>query len=177
MLPLTPTSNCSRSHQLRVHLQHAKHPILFDTLYGSRCDADGRERGLVKRTEDTADTVSDHTASHCVPSLRLHAFQLHFVHPVSGCEMVLTAPMVAPTARSYGALVRELSETAAAQLPPVQGQTGVHASIGACVESHFYSAVDGAKILDTAIGDAARQLLQYNVSSAGAEDDIATDSD
>jgi len=57
-----------RTHQLRVHMQSLGHPIVGDSLYG------GNEEGLAKR-------------------LLLHAHTLDFVHPVTGKNLKLVAPL------------------------------------------------------------------------------------
>lgn len=57
-----------RSHQLRVHLQAIGHPILGDTLYGSR---EGQARA---------------------DRLLLHAHELAFAHPVTGEMLRFSAP-------------------------------------------------------------------------------------
>ncbi len=63
-----------RTHQIRVHAQHAGHPIAFDDRYGDR-EFDGQltETGLDR--------------------LFLHAAALRFEHPASGETMRIEAPM------------------------------------------------------------------------------------
>ncbi|CAJ1000858.1 RluA family pseudouridine synthase [Brevibacillus aydinogluensis] len=56
-----------RTHQIRVHFQHIGHPLVGDAMYGGNS-------GLIRRQA-------------------LHAWRLSFVHPVSGEEIVCTAPM------------------------------------------------------------------------------------
>jgi len=60
-----------RTHQIRVHLQAIKHPVVGDLVYGG---SSGR---------------------HSVPSQRqfLHAYQLEFAHPVTGEKLTLEAPL------------------------------------------------------------------------------------
>ncbi len=74
-----------RTHQIRVHLRHARHPIMGDSVYGGRplllsqLKHDYRlkhgemERPLISRTA-------------------LHAEELTVSHPVSGADVVITAP-------------------------------------------------------------------------------------
>ena len=57
-----------RTHQIRVHLAHAGHPILGDALYAP---AQARARA---------------------PRQMLHAWRLSFRHPVSGEQLTFTAP-------------------------------------------------------------------------------------
>jgi 23S rRNA pseudouridine955/2504/2580 synthase len=81
--PLKVFSRCSwveaqpitgRTHQIRVHTQHAGHPILGDTKYQSgRAETVAREIGLGR--------------------LFLHAAQLTVPHPVSGDLLTIKAPL------------------------------------------------------------------------------------
>lgn len=63
LIPLT-----GRTHQLRVHLRQAGHPILGDALYG------------------------DAAVRDAAPRLLLHACELDFVHPISGHAIHITSP-------------------------------------------------------------------------------------
>jgi 23S rRNA pseudouridine1911/1915/1917 synthase len=60
-----------RSHQIRVHLSEAGHPLLGDGRYGGSARAAGRD----------------------IPRQMLHAAKLSLVHPVSGEPLVLEAPL------------------------------------------------------------------------------------
>ena len=70
-----------RTHQIRVHMQHLKHPILGDPLYG----------GALKLPKGASDEL--------VAVLRgfrrqaLHAETLEFAHPVNGAPVRCTAPV------------------------------------------------------------------------------------
>lgn len=55
-----------RTHQIRVHMAHMGHPLLGDDLYGGNMD-------LIRRQA-------------------LHAFRLSFKHPMTGKELLITAP-------------------------------------------------------------------------------------
>ena len=57
-----------RTHQIRVHMAHVKHPVLGDATYGGA------------------------TPSFAMQGQVLHAAQLSFVHPVTGQDMTFTAP-------------------------------------------------------------------------------------
>lgn len=57
-----------RTHQIRVHMQAVHHPVCGDPVYGW-------ERGVK------------------VPCLMLHAYTLRFLHPRTGEELFLTAPL------------------------------------------------------------------------------------
>jgi 23S rRNA pseudouridine1911/1915/1917 synthase len=56
-----------RTHQIRVHLAHIKHPVVGDSVYG------GGRRG--KKGEEVLQKF---------PRQALHAVELHFIHPRSG---------------------------------------------------------------------------------------------
>jgi 23S rRNA pseudouridine955/2504/2580 synthase len=65
-----------RTHQIRVHLAHLKHPVLGDDKYG--------DYELNKRLRRTG-----------LPRMFLHAARLAFVHPGTGEDLVLEAPLPA----------------------------------------------------------------------------------
>ncbi len=56
-----------RTHQLRVHLKALKAPIVGDKIYGN--------------------------AKKDAPNMLLHAYKLNFIHPFSGAEIQLEAPI------------------------------------------------------------------------------------
>lgn len=58
-----------RTHQIRVHMAHIKHPVAGDGVYGP-----GRNNRMF-------------------PRQMLHAFKLAFKHPASGRQMSFTAPL------------------------------------------------------------------------------------
>ena len=60
-----------RTHQIRVHLAHLKHPVLGDAVYGGRQDG-----------------IPVHPARQL-----LHAWKLQFTHPGSGERVSFTAPI------------------------------------------------------------------------------------
>lgn len=63
-----------RTHQIRVHTQHAGHPIACDDKYGEAAfDEKMRSKGLKR--------------------LFLHAWKLTFTHPVDGREVLIEAPL------------------------------------------------------------------------------------
>lgn len=66
LLKLIPETG--RTHQLRLHMASIGHPLAGDWLYG---------------TEDKA----------LIPRPALHSYSLHLIHPVTGEELHLTAPM------------------------------------------------------------------------------------
>jgi len=62
-----------RTHQIRVHCAHVRHPVLGDTVYG---------RGKAERRLGLD-----------VPRQMLHAHRLAFTHPATGRRVELTAPL------------------------------------------------------------------------------------
>jgi 23S rRNA pseudouridine1911/1915/1917 synthase len=66
-----------RTHQLRVHLAAAGHPIVGDRVYGGRPGAGGTVR---------------------FPRQALHAEEIRFVHPVHGGAMAVRSPVPADIA-------------------------------------------------------------------------------
>ncbi|MBN2185101.1 MAG: RluA family pseudouridine synthase [Candidatus Krumholzibacteriota bacterium] len=74
-----------RTHQIRVHLSHAGHPVLGDPVYGGR----KVRRGSLSKE----DMESGHRALTLIDRQALHAGELSFFHP-SRKEMVsFTAPL------------------------------------------------------------------------------------
>ena len=61
-----------RTHQIRVHMSHSKHPVLGDTTYGYKAT---RLKGIE------------------VPRVMLHSTELRVAHPESGEEMCFEAPL------------------------------------------------------------------------------------
>ncbi|OPX98963.1 MAG: Ribosomal large subunit pseudouridine synthase D [Syntrophorhabdus sp. PtaU1.Bin002] len=57
-----------RTHQIRVHLAHIGHPVVGDETYGKR-------------------------AKHLCDRPLLHAYRIAFVHPISGSQIAIEAPM------------------------------------------------------------------------------------
>jgi len=62
------TLHTGRTHQIRVHMAHLGHALLGDALYGGPMNA-----GITRQA--------------------LHAFRLHFAHPVTGAPLQLEAPL------------------------------------------------------------------------------------
>ncbi len=76
-----------RTHQIRVHMQHAGHPLLGDPLYGLPAQ---EQRSLLNRggyDEETREQIVT------FPRQALHAAEIAFIHPVTGEEMGFEAPM------------------------------------------------------------------------------------
>ena len=70
-----------RTHQIRVHMAHLKHPILGDPLYG----------GPLKLPKAASDELAD--ALRGFKRQALHAEPLEFTHPASGEPVRCTAPV------------------------------------------------------------------------------------
>jgi 23S rRNA pseudouridine1911/1915/1917 synthase len=76
-----------RTHQIRVHMAHIKHPIVGDPVYSPRAV---RGRGLDPALRERLSTF---------PRQALHARELEIVHPVSGERMQWTAGIPADMQR------------------------------------------------------------------------------
>jgi len=87
-----------RTHQIRVHMAHVRHPIVGDPLYGGAFRLPkGATEALVARLQGFRRQA-------------LHAEKLSFAHPASGEAVTVTAPMPA----DMQALVLDLREDTAA---------------------------------------------------------------
>ena len=74
-----------RTHQLRVHMQHIGYPIFADDIYGGGLS---HSRGLSPQIR------KNYSALHkLMPRQALHALSISFVHPGTGQEMEITAPL------------------------------------------------------------------------------------
>jgi 23S rRNA pseudouridine1911/1915/1917 synthase len=70
-----------RTHQIRVHMAHVKHPIVGDPLYG------GSFRLPKAATPQLAEAL------RAFPRQALHAERLTFRHPVTGADVATHAPL------------------------------------------------------------------------------------
>jgi 23S rRNA pseudouridine1911/1915/1917 synthase len=95
LLRLKPETG--RTHQLRVHLTHLKHPIVADRMYSGRDKLTLAElTGAVPDSADAAVTLIERQA--------LHARRLAFAHPVTGQPLDLEAPLPADFQATLDAL-------------------------------------------------------------------------
>jgi 23S rRNA pseudouridine1911/1915/1917 synthase len=79
-----------RTHQIRVHLAHIKHPVVGDPVYG-------RRGAGPKGTEDLG----------AFPRQALHAVRLELIHPRTGKRMSFSSPLPTDMAK----LLRKLERT------------------------------------------------------------------
>ena len=89
-----------RTHQIRVHMQHLKHPIIGDPLYG------GSLKLPKGATPELVETLRGFKRQ------ALHAETLEFAHPVGGEPVRCSAPMPADM-QALVAVLREDSAAAA----------------------------------------------------------------
>jgi 23S rRNA pseudouridine1911/1915/1917 synthase len=98
-----------RTHQIRVHLTELGHPIVGDDMYGGKpFIADGQ-------------TILNRQA--------LHATVLGFKHPITGKEMVFTAPLRGELAQLVRSL-RASSQARLQQLTPPGATVNTTAALG-----------------------------------------------
>ena len=65
-----------RTHQIRVHMAHIKHPVVGDPTYGKK-----------------SKSAKDLAALHTFPRQALHAVGLEFIHPRTGKTAVFASPL------------------------------------------------------------------------------------
>ena len=95
-----------RTHQIRIHLTHVRHPVLCDKLYGGRIALTKLE--LIRpdkmgHDKDRSEAASD---GPLIERHALHAHRLTITHPVSGERMQFVAPLPADMERTLEALRR-----------------------------------------------------------------------
>lgn len=76
-----------RTHQIRVHMAHIRHPLIGDPLYGLPAQ---EARSLLIRAGLAEEGIQ---AVLGLGRQALHAGQIGFIHPVSGEEMGFEAPL------------------------------------------------------------------------------------
>lgn len=70
-----------RTHQIRVHMAHVRHPVIGDQLYNPK-----------KNTLSASARAVQH-ALYAFPRQALHAYSLSFTHPITAENMHLNAPL------------------------------------------------------------------------------------
>jgi len=93
LLKVTPKTG--RTHQIRVHLSHIKHPIIADDMYGGKLVYLWQLKNEEAKAEDPI-------ISRCA----LHAFSLEIKHPATNEPMRFEAPL-APDMQKTLELLRE----------------------------------------------------------------------
>jgi 23S rRNA pseudouridine1911/1915/1917 synthase len=87
-----------RQHQIRVHLADLGSPVVGDKLYGA-------DESLFMRGADQALTPEDLAALE-LPRHALHAAEVALLHPMTGEQLVICAPLPADLASFWNALIR-----------------------------------------------------------------------
>ena len=85
-----------RTHQIRVHMQYIRHPLVGDPVYGGRQRIPPQaDSGLIDRLRHFGRQA-------------LHAFRLSLVHPRSGERLTWTSPLPDDMAQLVAALQADL---------------------------------------------------------------------
>lgn len=95
-----------RTHQIRLHLAHIRHPVLCDRLYGGRAILGELElipRGIIGHDAAVANAA---VAKPLLERHALHALRLVVTHPTSGVRMEFVAPLAADMQQTLEALRR-----------------------------------------------------------------------
>ena len=96
-----------RTHQLRIHMSHIKHPIVGDPFYG------GRHVSIQQITGNMEDSTELHFKRQM-----LHAFRLEVAHPILGTPLVLEAPPPADMQELIELLRRKTVVAPTTRVPP-----------------------------------------------------------
>ncbi len=97
-----------RTHQIRIHLAHAGHPVLCDRLYAGRNPKRITELELIPREKLGQDksAVARAGSEPLLARHALHAHRLSLVHPTSGERLIFEAPLAADMEQTLAALRR-----------------------------------------------------------------------
>jgi 23S rRNA pseudouridine1911/1915/1917 synthase len=91
-----------RTHQIRVHLAHAGHPVVGDATYG------GRPRKQLSGSERERSLAAD--LLQCLRRQALHATELALTHPVQGEECRFTSSIPEDFASALARLRRDVRD-------------------------------------------------------------------
>lgn len=87
-----------RTHQIRVHLSHLGHPLVGDRVYGSRrqlrAGLSPFQRSFIEK----------------FPRQALHAYELGFIHPLTGEDIEVQAPLPDDMQQLIGVLKGDIGE-------------------------------------------------------------------
>lgn len=97
-----------RTHQIRLHMVRAGHPILCDKLYGGRSRLTLGELRMLVRAKHLRDELKTETV--LLDRQALHAHRLRLTHPISGEAMSFEAPLPGDMAELQK-ILQETSET------------------------------------------------------------------
>lgn len=87
-----------RTHQIRVHMQHIRHPIVGDPVYG------GRQRIPARADPELIEQLRQFRRQ------ALHAFRLGLVHPQSGKQLSWRSPLPDDMLQLIAALDKDLQQ-------------------------------------------------------------------
>jgi 23S rRNA pseudouridine1911/1915/1917 synthase len=85
-----------RTHQIRVHLAHLRHPVIGDPAYGGRAK---KLLSLEQRERSLGGALLE-----CLQRQALHASELEFEHPITGRDLHFTSPVPEDFARALDCL-------------------------------------------------------------------------
>src|SRR4051812_1263805 len=97
--------NTGRTHHIRLHLAHARHPVVCDRLYGGRAVL--TELELIPRDQKGQDTAAIEAADRpLLERQALHAHRLVINHPTTGERMAFVAELPADMVSTLDAMRR-----------------------------------------------------------------------
>jgi len=147
---LEVTIATGRTHQIRVHLASLGHPVVGDTVYGPRQQAEWRRQGGA--------------VSRLAGRQMLHAWTLSFPHPQTGRDMTFRCPLPRDFWRLVVRLGRRRQRVGLVGMPGCGKSTllGFFAAAGfptfnadAVVAALYAPGGDGAHMLSRRFGDVA----------------------
>jgi len=95
-----------RTHQIRLHLNHAGLPVLCDRLYAGRNPKKISELELIPQGKLGQDRLTTGLAEPFLARHALHAHRLSIEHPTSGMRMEFEAPLARDMEQTLAALRR-----------------------------------------------------------------------